>query len=85
MPRPGGRVGLGGLAGGCGETMRNLTCESCGAEYEVTEHPVATGHQESFTCDCGNTLVQGQDVALYTLKLIKLGEEPDRAEPGGAG
>ena len=65
--------------------MRNLTCESCGAEYEVTEHPVATSERGSFACDCGRVLVQGGDVTLYTFKLIKLGEEPDRVEPAGAG
>jgi hypothetical protein len=65
--------------------MRNLSCENCGAEYEVTEHPVAMSAFESFACDCGHTLVHGKDVALYTFKLIKLGEEPDRADSGGAG
>ena len=61
--------------------MRNLTCESCGAEYEVTEHPVAMSALESFACDCGHTLIRREDVALCTFKLIKLGEEPDSAGP----
>ena len=59
--------------------MRNLTCDRCGAEFEVTEHKVATSDRGSFQCECGNTLMRRKEVAFYTIKLIKLGEEPDSA------
>ena len=55
--------------------MNNLTCERCGAEYEATEHKVATSDVDSFQCDCGHTLMRRKVVAFYTFKLIKLGEE----------
>jgi hypothetical protein len=57
--------------------LRNLICERCGAEYEVTEHAVTMSARDSFKCDCGHTLVRGQAVEVHTFKLIKLGQEPD--------
>jgi len=57
--------------------LRNLTCERCGAEYEVTEHAVALSARDGFQCDCGHTLVRGQAVEVQTFKLIKLGQEPN--------
>ena len=33
----------------------------------------------SFQCDCGHTLMRGKEVASYAFKLIKLGEEPEKA------
>ena len=59
--------------------MRILTCERCGAEYEVNEHRTALIGRVSFECDCGHTLMRGKEVASYVFKMIKLGEEPENA------
>jgi hypothetical protein len=61
--------------------MRNITCERCGAEYEIIEHRTPSSAQDSFQCDCGETLMRQKEVAFYNFKLIKLGEEPEKTKP----
>jgi len=61
--------------------MRNITCERCGAEYEIVEHEIPVSVDAIFQCDCGQTLMRQKEVAFYTFKLIKLGAEPEKTEP----
>jgi NAD-dependent SIR2 family protein deacetylase len=60
------------------EMMRNITCERCGAEYEIIEHRTPVSAQNSFQCNCGETLMRHKEVVFYNFKLIKLGEEPEK-------
>jgi hypothetical protein len=60
--------------------MRNITCQRCGGEYEIVEHGTPVSTQDSFQCDCGQTLMREKEVVFYKFKLIKLGEEPDKTE-----
>ena len=63
--------------------MKNITCERCGAEYEVWPHETPTSEPTNGQCDCGHTLMGLQEALLYKFKLIKLGEEPDETKAAG--
>jgi hypothetical protein len=61
--------------------MRNITCDKCGAEYEIIGHRTPVSAEDSFECDCGKTLMRQKEVVFYSFKLIKLGEEPEERKP----